>query len=249
MNKTFSLTYASLVPSKPELGTVAVIPWDTDVFGFPVGDYRPGEAAVAAGHDVDQALRDWVRSERVRMVSCFTPASDLAIMPILSRVGFHFIELGMRATLPNLAKAPLPRGSDALRAAEAADCSGIESIAATSFQAGRYNADPLVSRDISARRLVQWTKRALSGTDPADEVLVLGPFGDPTCFFHLRRDGDSADLRLAAVKADLQGGGLGYRLYASVLTRLRDKGVRRAIGRFSATNTPVLNLYASSTLR
>ena len=30
-------------PSRPEWGTVFVVPWDTDIFGFPVGTYQPGE--------------------------------------------------------------------------------------------------------------------------------------------------------------------------------------------------------------
>ena len=54
----------------PEWGKVFVVPWDTEIFGFPVGAYEPGDpgaigartiAVATGGYTVDELrpLRPW----------------------------------------------------------------------------------------------------------------------------------------------------------------------------------------------
>jgi GNAT superfamily N-acetyltransferase len=242
----FSVQYEPVCPEKPEFGSAALIPWDTETFGFPIADYKLGDSAgIAAAEEAFRAaLVSWARRGPVRLMSCSARAEDLRALPALSRTGFSFIELALRATLAGVQKRAPLRSPAALRAATPPDFAAIEAMAATAFRAGRYSADPLICPEAASQRYVRWIRRALSAADAGDRVFVMGD-GDPTCFFHLRVDGDTADLRLAGVRADLQGGAIGYGLYAAVLEWLRENGVRRATARFSATNTPVLNLYAS----
>jgi ribosomal protein S18 acetylase RimI-like enzyme len=243
----FSLEYSPVCQARPEFGTAAVIPWDTNIFGFPIADYRLGvpEEIAAAEAKFRTSLISWVDARSVRMMSCSSPTRNLFAMPALARTGFSFIELGIRASLTNLQKRFAQAFSGALRLAVPPDFPAIESIAATAFRAGRYAADPLISAQAAAQRYVFWIGRALSGVDPKDRMFVMGDVGHPTCFFHLCMDGDIAHLRLAAVRSDLQGGALGYRLYGATLQKLQEEGTRGAMARFSATNTPVLNLYSS----
>jgi hypothetical protein len=241
----FSVQYQPIFPGRPELGQTALIPWDMDIFGFPIADYKMGEPETLAKSEAvfRSALLSWIRSNSVTLMSCSVPAQHLIAMPALSRTGFSFVELGLRASLAALHKVP-PVHSP-LRLSVPADIPALESIAATAFRAGRYNADPQVPPEAAAQRYVRWLKRALSAVDPGDRVFVMGEEGNPTCFFHLRLADGMADLRLAGVRLDLQGGALGYRLYGATLQWLKEQSVRRVTARLSATNTAVLNLYAS----
>jgi GNAT superfamily N-acetyltransferase len=243
----FSLHYEPVCSQRPEFGSAALVPWDSEIFGFAIADYKLGDPAsiAAAESDFRAAVFSWARAESVRMMSCAAPAEHLLAMPALSRMGFGFIELGLRASLNNVQKRQMAPFPALLRRSVPADFAGVESIAATAFRAGRYSADPLVAPEAAAQRYIVWIEKALAAADPGDRVFVMGEAGDPTCFFHLRIAGAVADLRLAAVRSDLQGGALGYRLYNAVLRRLQEEGVGRIVARLSATNTAVLNLYAS----
>ena len=79
-----------LDPSHSEWGTVYVVPWDTDIFGFPVGTYTPGEPEAIRSElrAVGERLRVWAAAQGVELVSCTVPADDRAwrtLMPALER--------------------------------------------------------------------------------------------------------------------------------------------------------------------
>jgi GNAT superfamily N-acetyltransferase len=245
MLSSFTVSYVPLREERAAFGSIAVIPWDSDIFGFPVAGYQLGdpEAIVAEPVEFRMALSEWVSRYQVRLVSCFVPAEDLRPMPVLTGIGFSFVELGLTASIANLQRMLLDEPRGRIRAGAESDRVLLERIAEGAFRSGRYAADPLLPPEFSAKRYVCWVRDALSG-DPRNRLYVMGDAGQPTCFFHLVQDGDAADLRLAAVRPDLQGGPLGYRLYQAVLFELQRNGVKRVSARCSATNTPVVNLYA-----
>lgn len=64
--------------NRPAWGRVFVVPWDTDIFGFPVGSYEPGDAE-AIHPDLDafgEQLRAWATVQRVELVSSTVGADD-----------------------------------------------------------------------------------------------------------------------------------------------------------------------------
>ena len=67
-----------LEPRHPEWGRVFVIPWDTEIFGFLVAVYQPGEPAVLQGAlaALGERLREWASAQRVELVSSVVPADD-----------------------------------------------------------------------------------------------------------------------------------------------------------------------------
>ena len=243
----FIAHYQALIPERPALGTIAMIPWDTDIFGFRVADYKLGEPdeVVSCADRLHAALSAAAVRESLRLVACFVSPEQTKTLPVLTRMGFGFIELGLTATIADLQKHRLHSRQAGLRLSLKADCEAIEQIAANAFHSGRYSADPLIPPELSSRRYVFWVHDALSGRDSRDRMYVMGEPGDTRCFFHVRVEGESADLRLAAVRPDLQGGPIGFRLYQAVLQELHTQGVRHVTARLSANNTAVLNLYAS----
>src|SRR5262245_26413581 len=79
---------------RPGWGRVFVVPWDTDIFGFPVGTYAPGDAGVIRT-DLEDFLgrfRAWTTTHRVELVSCTVPADDRAWRALMPPLGFTCVE-------------------------------------------------------------------------------------------------------------------------------------------------------------
>jgi hypothetical protein len=73
---------------------------------------------------------------------------------------------------------------------------------------------------------------------------VLEHQGEVKGFYHVSVEGEAADLRLAAIAPELQGTLFGLDLYTSMMTILKDLGVRRVVTSISAANTSVMNVYS-----
>jgi N-acetylglutamate synthase-like GNAT family acetyltransferase len=72
----------------------------------------------------------------------------------------------------------------------------------------------------------------------------MGEPGQVQGFYHLTIEGQVSDLRLAAVRPDLQGSLFGVELYVAALHVLKKSGVRRVITNLSAANTPAMSILA-----
>lgn len=242
----YELHFEEIVPGQAECGSAALVPWDTDIFGFPVAVYQ------TAAPQLDPAMRavfqthfcSWMQDHGALLCSCAVPAADSFWRICLPDEGFNFVDFTLHVALSTSPRVRLPESRFAMRPAEAADFSAIEAIATHSFFHGRYHADPLFPNALANRRYLQWIRRALSGTDPKDRVFVLGPPGEVMGFHHLTIEGDFSDIRLAAVAPDLKSTMVGVDLYTAALRVLQNVGVRRAASSISGANTPVMNLYA-----
>lgn len=231
-------------------GSAALVPWDTEIFGFPVAAFKPGPVCVnevCVNEDMmrfPESLRSWLEANDVALCSSSIAASDSFWRLWLAEAGFRFIDSTLQVSLGPLSKVHLPKLRLELRPAEPDDHPAIEAIAARSFAHGRYHADPMFPRELANLRYRKWMQAALSGEKPQDRVFVLGKPGQVLGFYHVALDGDLSDLRLAAVAPDLKQTGVGIDLYAGVLETLRKMGIRRVISRISSANTGVMNLYA-----
>lgn len=243
----FDATFTDLSREHPELGVVATLPWDGEIFGFNVGEYRPGPlGALRSTPSLLRArLASWAAEHDVELIVCCTKGDDTPLRVAVSDLGFRFVETSLRATLPRLGAARLPPCRATVRLAEHADHDALEKIAATSFHHGRYHADPWFPRELADRRYLRWLQGALSDPAAGTHVYVVGPCGNAKGFLHTEVADSVADLRLGAVDPDANPGTAGFSLYLGAMHALAAIGVRSVVARVSATNTAVMNLYAA----
>ncbi len=188
----------------PGWGRVAIIPWDTDIFGFPVAAYEPGEpGVVGAGLEAfRRRFREWAAAHEVELVSCTVEAGDRAWRTLLPGLGFVWVEQTLRLRC-RLQSFDAPPPSRPVRLATPDDRPQVEEIAGHAFRHGRYHADPRFPSDLADRRYRQWVRRA--STDPAGRVYVVGPPGSVRGFFQVIVKGTRAEVGIMAVDETAQG--------------------------------------------
>jgi ribosomal protein S18 acetylase RimI-like enzyme len=236
-----------LNPDHPELGTVSLLPWDAEHFGFPVATWELSAAGLSGVEPalVEKAIVTWTARTGARLVSVSVPANDLVSVFVLQSAGFRLVDCSLAVRRPGLLRAEFAWPSLPVREAEPADHAGVLQIAAMAFAFGRYHTDPWFPRELANRRYERWVASSLTGKDPAATVLVTGPPGDPSGFMFARLVPPVAKLLLAGVAPEHRGGPTGVGLYVGSVLALRDRGARVAESVISAANTEVANLYAS----
>ena len=243
----FEASYAPLRPERLPLGEIAVLPWDGEIFGFCVADYRPGPLAAQSGSAavLRQDLEVWAQLHGAELVGCRVPAESPAAAAALVEAGFRFVELQMRATLPRLDPRRLDPCRLSIRTAVPEDHAPIGEIAGRSFRFGRYHADPFFPAELAGRRFRIWIERALANPSPGTWIGAVGPPGQPAGFVHAERDGDLADIRLVAADPE-KAGPAGPALLVGALQVLAADGATRVTAQLSAANSAALNMYASA---
>jgi hypothetical protein len=231
--------------SRPEWGTVYVVPWDTEIFGFPVGTYTPGEPETIQRdlRGVGARLRAWASARRVELVSCTVAADDRAWRTVLPPLGFTCVEqtLGLTFRIQTYQADPPARP---VRIAMDDDHARIEEIAGHTFHHGRYNADPRFPLDLADRRYRHWVRHACISTNPADLVYVVGAPGNVKGFFQLRLAADRAEVGIMGVTATAKGTPAAFDLMSGMHLDLKARGTRWLTAKISAGNTRVINLVS-----
>ena len=242
----YELDWTPLGDRQGSLGDVALIPWDTDIFGFRVADFRPGSARALASDPsrLSSALEQWAEKNSVELVGCRIPSQLSTARALLEDNGFRFIEAQLRATIPQLKRSVLERPRLTVRQAVDADHERIVAIAGSSFDLGRYHADPRFPRKLADRRYRVWMEHALASPSRETWIGVVGPVGAPAGFLHAERSGDSADIRLAAIDRGAPSIA-GPELFRGALVEMAARGVDRVTARISASNSAVLNIYSA----
>jgi hypothetical protein len=242
----FECVYEPLLPHDDRFGRVAVLPWDADIFGFAVADYRLGDVQFIWDNRQawQEGIRQWTQRQHVLLLSCDVRPTDRKAAGLLYSSNFLAVDTTLQATLGRLHKATLPKPTLSFRSMQSQDLAEVERIAETAFQFGRYHTDPHFSAALARRRYVHWVKNAFTAPEVDGRMFILGHPGEVSGFFHLVMRGDLGDLRLAAIDPRISTGGRGYELYLNALHVLRDYGVRRVTAKISAANTAVLDIYA-----
>ena len=229
----------------PEWGRVYVLPWDAEIFGFPVGAYQPGEATVVRGAlaALGERLREWALAHRVELVSSVVPADDRLWRALMPALGFVCVEQTLDLTFRVQAYQAAPP-SRPVRLATPDDHSQIEEIAGHTFRHGRYSADPRFPLELADRRYRHWVRSACASTNPADRVYVVGKPGNVKGFFQLRIVEDRAEVGIMGVTESAKGSSAAFDLMTGMQLDLKALGIRWLTAKISAGNTRVVNLVS-----
>ena len=241
----FVVPYEALSEETPQLGRVAQLPWDSEIFGFNVGMYEIADTVplVVSRDEISRRLSRWMSDQEVELLSCMVPADAFEWMARLSAAGFIFVDLALQAHLRSLTDLPVPQVT--VRMADEKDAAGIDAIAGTAFRFGRYLADPRFPAQLAKDRFRHWMRIALAAQNETEFVYVSGPPGNPRGFLHATLRGTVADVRLVAVDSAETAGLQGSTFCVGALTDLRERGAQSAIVRLSAGNVRALSLYSS----
>lgn len=244
----FRPEYDYLSASSPGWGKVALLPWDEEIFGFPVADFQlgPDPPRIQDLPLFANALEGFSAKTKAQLVSAHTQGDDMSMIARLVKAGFSPVEFSLVATLSKLQSAKLPTRRIALRKALPEDHSSLCAIAETAFHFGRYHTDPQFPRHLANARYVHWIRNALSGSSPDDHVFVLGQPGVVVGFMDVVVCDGRADFRLAAVDPGKGSSlpGAGFLLYAESIRATLELGARSAITKIASANTQVLNIYS-----
>lgn len=223
---------------------VALVPWDSEVFGFPVAqieqlDLGPGTTAPGLFGD----LENWCAEHRVRLISCRLDHGRLPESAALEEHGFRFIETVFGPRLGPLENLAAPSRTVDVGEASALDLDAIEAIASAVFTTGRFLLDGRLDPGLSHRRYANWVRTSFA--DARHTVLKGEVAGDLVGFFIVepRSDG-SVYWHLTAMAPRWQGQGLGLSLWQTMLLRHRAEGVTFVETTISGHNLAAINLYA-----
>lgn len=239
----FEASYQVLSDRHPHWGRVAVLPWDAQIFGFPVGDFQAGDLQYLVGTcaKFQETLSLWAAENRVELIACTVPADDIRWCALLQQLGFAYVDYTLKISQTHLQRWEPPGSKIAVRLAQPEDQESVERIAQHAFRAGRYHMDPRFPRALSELRYKRWLSNAFAALGPGSRLYVTGEVGHTTSFFHVNLNGNEAYITIIAVDPDYQGGPTGIDLCTGALIDLKSMGIRRMSSKVSAMNSGVMN--------
>lgn len=221
-------------------GRLTVLTMDTEIFGFPVGEWTlPREA--------DRVAPAWSRllpqadELELRVVSCRVPAHDSEHLAQVQQAGFRVVDCLVSLGLRNVQRTPLDSAPLPLREAESRDWEELEAIAGQAFQTGRYHLDPLFPRALADKRYAIWVRNALTGRMPGS-ILVAEYEGVIAGFLVQKIDGDQCQGQLACVNPKFKHTIVMHSLLAAHTAWLQPRGIRKTTGRISIGLMQAINL-------
>ena len=221
-----------------------LVPWDSEVFGFPVAEIRRFE--LAEGQDGRGALEPfdaWCQIAGVKLASCRLDHARLRESMAVEDGGFRFIEM-VHVPRFDLGR-PVDRPTTRLQISEAGteDLPRLEAIAADAFTTGRFRLDWRLPPELGDRRYASWVRTSLDS--PTQTVLKAELDGTLIGFFIVERREDGVTYwHLTAIAPEFQGRGLGLSLWQTMLDRARVSGSHAVETTISGHNSAALSLYS-----
>lgn len=243
----FQTTYQPLSNNHPEWGNVAVLPWDTDIFGFPVGDFKANDCRSASAHPAEflAALTIWAQENNVELVSVSVNAEDSMWCSLLQDVGFRYVDCTLEVINKRIQSLDYTPTKNPLRVATLQDQPGVEELAESAFRFGRYHADARFPRALADLRYRRWLRNAFTSMGPNSIIYVSGTPDHIRGFLHLNIYGKDSYMTIAAVEKSLHGSVLGYDLIAETVNKIKEMGIRRNHSKISAGNLGIVNIAIS----
>jgi RimJ/RimL family protein N-acetyltransferase len=236
----------SFILETPSLRLVArLTPWDTDCFGFAVGQIDMLECLNNETEPIElRPFFQWLDHNSIRLISCRLPYDRLAESMLLEAHGFRFIESVLHPYL-NL---PDSRYQDQeglrIELACAADIPTLEAIADQAFFHGRIHADPRLGPVLGSRRYSRWVSNSFSR--PSQRLLKILNEECSIVALFITETGPDQNLywHLTAIAPQYQGQGYGWRVWRAMLAHHTREGVRSVQTTITAGNVPILNMYS-----
>lgn len=227
--------------------TAHVIPWDSEIFGFPVGCISlPTESGPnLPPRDAAASLEAWAANTAAVLVDVAVSANELTWHAWLEEAGFRCIDLALHVSLTSVKRRPKLLRSLEVREARGEDHAAIIGIAGSSFDFGRYHRDPRFPRKLADRRFAVWVEKHLQAPGTGTRFFVAGPGGAPWAFMFCDVNKSAAAWNLGGVSRTSSNGLLGPMFFAGVLDALEAEGVKSIHSKISAANTAVLNIYSA----
>ena len=222
----------------------SLVPWDSEIFGFPVAQIaRLDLEENADPAPVLDAFEEWCSERDVRLVSCRLDHMRLRESMALEGLGFRFIEMVYRPSFDAFDSVAAPRHVITVDEATLSDAAGIEAIAASAFTTGRFLLDHRLPPALSDRRYAHWVRSSFESNE--QRVLKAEVEGDLVGFFIVEEHADkSVYWHLTAVAPQWQGKGIGTSLWRTMLQRHKAEGAKSVETTISGHNAAVMNLYA-----
>jgi hypothetical protein len=244
------MTLPTPTPLQSTMGpwaTAHVIPWDSEIFGFPVGTIGlPTESGpTLPPQDAVASLEAWTADTGAVLVDVAVCANQLTWHGWLEEVGFRCIDLALHVSLPSVRRRPKLLRTMEVREAREEDHAAIIKIAGSSFDFGRYHRDPRFPRKLADRRFAVWVEKHLRVPDVGTRFFVSGPEGAPWAFMFCDINNSAVAWNLGGVSRASSNGLLGPMFFAGVLEALEAQGVKSIHSKISAANTSVLNIYSA----
>lgn len=240
-----SIVTANFDLTTPNINLAAsLVPWDMEVFGFPLAQVYTIKVADRNGAIKDyRKFQDWLAAQNVRVVACRLPHNCLQESIFLEEQGFRFIEMVLHPHLAGLASLDVADDCLTILPAKEDDLPALQVIAEHAFGHERYHVDPRLDPRLGNLRYGRWVRNSFN--HPCQCLLKIHDSEQLVAFFIVEpKENKAMYWHLTAIATEWQGQGYGRRVWQAMLCRHRDEGLDSVTTTISIRNISVLNLYA-----
>lgn len=217
--------------------TYEMLPWDTEFFGFPIGQISGEVGSDALAQTVARADADGVRCLYHLVTADHLPALHDAL-----RHGFKPYDI--RVELERRLAAPAPPGTGVVvREADLADEPVLSQLAAGTITATRFALDQHFPRDRVPLLYAEWVRRGLSSGSARRVLLAEPAAGFLVC--GLDTEVLLGSIELVGVAGDLARRGIGRLLVETAHSVMLESGCERAQVVTQGRNVGAQRLYQS----
>jgi dTDP-4-amino-4,6-dideoxy-D-galactose acyltransferase len=222
----------------PDSEKSILLPWDSELFGFPVGLLGPESLD---GVNLAEALKH-LKSEGVRLVYASPRWGDGMSRALLEGAGAVLVDHKMVFRKAGLLQGLTPEG---VTLWPGSDCPPeLEALALTSGHLSRFRLDPRVPAHVFRELYSKWMQRSVR-LEIADGVLVARMAGTIAGMVTLAIKGDRGRIGLLAVADAYQGQGIGRRLIAASEAFCVSRGVHILEVATQGANQGACSLYGA----
>lgn len=226
------------------------VPWDSDIFGFPVAAISTIDIKRPASAQVQFNLfKTWIHDNSFEIVSCRLPHEQIDASMFLERNNFRFVEMVLHPIALGLQTYPAIDTKLIVEQVCETELSSVVAMAKRSFRYERYHVDPRLDPQLANTRYGRWVENSFY--DPKQVLLKISLQEGHTAGFFVTENKDDGSVywHLTAVNPDFQGRKLGYRIWMAMINHHKLAGMNSIRTTISARNSPVLNLYSKLNFR